>query len=109
MKRHLIAAAALTASLVTACGHGSANKVASNAQVKQDSAVAQQMIQACLTKGSFLTHAGRTAIVDCIAPRGHSAEFEACAQKQLSSAHLTTKAGREGYLQAVVTCGENNR
>jgi hypothetical protein len=97
--KSLLATAALAVSL-SACGHGAtkadATKLKSNAQVQQDAAQAQKIIDDCLTRG-------------CIAPPGHAPQFEACAQQQLSSAHLTTKTGREAYLQSVVLCGESNR
>jgi hypothetical protein len=110
--KSLLATAALAVSL-SACGHGAtkadATKLKSNAQVQQDAAQAQKIIDDCLTRGSFVTSTGRRAIVTCIAPPGHAPQFEACAQQQLSSAHLTTKTGREAYLQSVVLCGESNR
>lgn len=107
MKKLVVGVTVALAITLTGCGKG--HTVTTNTQVQQDSAVAQQIVQTCMTKGSFLTSAGRTAIIDCIAPPGHAPQFEACAQQQLSGAHLLNKSGRQAYLQAVVTCGENNR
>ncbi len=91
---------------LAACGNSAKSSTGSTNPNIQS---AQTIVQGCVTKGDVLTSTGRKAILDCIAPAGHTAAFIACAQGQLAKAQLLTSAGRTAFLQALAVCLEQNR
>jgi len=104
LKRKLFATAAF--SVLLAVGPvtvASAHSHASKAEQAQEAQV-QKIVQTCVSKGNFLTKHGRQGIVNCIAPKGHSAALETCVEKNLIGVH--SKATLESK---VAQCAEKNR
>lgn len=94
---------------LSSCAAKKATDIATNPQVKQDLAHAEAIVKGCLVKGDVLTKAGRTKIIACIAPPGHTVEFQKCVQTDVAHSHFFTKKQRATFLQGVATCLEKNR
>jgi predicted small lipoprotein YifL len=97
---------------LAACGGTGAVKLAKDSKdpaVQKREKEAQAIVQGCIAKGNFLSHAGRQKILACIAPPGHKAEFEACAQKVVAHGHFLTHSGRKKTTLGVADCLETNR
>lgn len=109
-KDHMLKRLAIPAIAVMALmGSAGVAGASSSAPTKQDEAQAQKIVQTCVTHGNLLTKGGRNKVIACIAPAGHKAAFEACAQKAVAQGHFLTKRGRAATEQAVAVCAENNR
>jgi hypothetical protein len=105
----ICALVALLLTLVIAgCGGSNTIRAAKNPQTKQDIAKAQSIVQGCVSKGNFVTAGGRKAVINCIAPSGHKAAFEACASKAVAHPFFTSKE-RERIMQGLAVCAEENR
>lgn len=103
-----LAAVTVMVGFLAGCG-GSSSHLASNPEVRQHEAQAQKVVQGCVSHGNFLTHAGRQAIVKCIAPPGKEAAFQRCTQKIVAKAGFLTKRQRAKVYNGLATCLEQNR
>ena len=91
-------------------GHtGASNKLSANPQAKQDTQQFQTIVQSCMTKGVILTNSGRTAILNCIAPKGHKQQFENCAQSHIGTDGFVSTTQRQKLMQDLTICLEQNR
>lgn len=91
------------------CAAVGCNSKSNNAVVQGDVQQAQQIVQSCLTKGDLLTAAGRTKILDCVAPPGKSQALQTCVQTKASTAKFVTKSERDAFYQQLAQCLEANR
>ncbi len=80
-----------------------------NAQTKKDLTQAQTIVKGCINKGNLITKKGRTAILTCLAPPGHSAALERCIQGKVAHDKFFTKRQRAAFEQDVAVCVEMNR
>lgn len=107
MKKTALVGAAVALTLTLgACGSG---KHHASAQDQKDIQQAQTIVSGCIQKGNLITHDGRQAILQCIAPPGHEQAFQDCAATQAAKTNFFTKQGRANYEQALAVCVENNR
>jgi hypothetical protein len=103
MKKYLSLGAAFIAALTLgACSSHSSN-TAVNQQVTKDSAAAQQIVTGCLKHGSLSTAHGRKTIITCIAPPGHTVQFEACAQNVLVHNIGVPTPGTEAHITSALS------
>lgn len=92
-----------------ACGGTKTIKAAKNPQVQKDLKQGEAIVKGCVAKGNLLSKSGRTAIINCIAPKGHKKQFEACAQKAVSNNGFLRKKQRAKLYQGLAVCAEQNR
>lgn len=110
MKRLLLVTLiGLSLILTGGCAAKKAANIATNPQVKQDLTQAETIVKGCVLKGDVLTKPGRQKILACIAPPGHTVQFQKCVQGDVAHAHFFTKKQRAMFLQGVAVCLEKNR
>lgn len=97
-----IAISAAVMALV-ACGGKTTLQLATNPQVRAQEIKAQALVQSCVKKTNFITHAGRLGFVKCVAPNGSTQQVETCVQSQLTHGNLLTKGGRTVIEQRIIT------
>lgn len=114
MKIRIVLSALLVAAviLVAACGGKGALHAAQaskDPKVQQEEKQAQVIVQRCVSKANFLTHAGRKQVWTCIAPPGKEAAMQKCAEAAVSKNGFLTHKARQRSLEGVAVCVETIR